>query len=339
MCPDVSPRPVPGRGCLALGGGHGAAGSSPSVGRTIGGGDRRGGGREGRCDGSVWFTSLARPSLSPSPAARGGAAVREGPAGRQLPPAPRGGGLRDKAAGRRPSRQWLFPPPPASESGEQFVYFGPCRACPALVVLPAPPLRDAAQPRGQHPFPLPLAVLPGALSAPQPRSVTEGEAVAIASPPANKSSAMSAAPTSRPADKEQSAAAASLRPPVRRAVPTARQPGDGRAGLLPRRREARRTRGSGQRRERGRRAGTAQGGSASRSHTKRRGGRGGRASQTGSRKTSLTSCCFPDVTRKAQPYFSSFSHRSTGLRLLNTHLIGCSHTTILCLDLDLLLVQ
>lgn len=261
---------------------------------------------------------------------------------------PAWGGLRDKAAGRRPSRQWLFPPPPASESGEQFVYFGPRRACPPLVVLPAPPLRDAAQPRGQHPFPLPLAVLPGALSAPQPRSVTEGEAVAIASPPANKSSVMSAAPTSRPADKEQSAAAASLRPPVRRAVPTARQPGtppgEARRGTGERDSflgggEARRTRGSGQRRERGRSAGIAQGGSASRSHTKRRGGRGGRASQTGSKKTSLTSCCFPDVTRKAQPYFSSFSHRSAGLRLLNTHLIWCSHTTILCLDLDLLLVQ
>lgn len=101
----------------------------------------------------MWFTSFARPSLSPSPAARGGAAVREGPAGRQLLPAPAGGGLCDKAAGWR---SFLSPSPQYVRGGSFVFLWGR-----AELVQPRPqcrfgagqllPLRDAAQPGGQHP--------------------------------------------------------------------------------------------------------------------------------------------------------------------------------------------
>lgn len=212
----------------------------------------------------MWFTSFARPSLSPSPAARGGAAVREGPAGRQLLPAPAGGGLCDKAAGWR---SFLSPSPPVRERRELCVSLGRCRACPAPAVVPvrcraAPPPAGRRAARRAAPFPLPCWAL---CQLPQPRFLTLGWLeVGIASPAANKSSATSAAPACRPRERSPRQLGAS--------------PGE--AG-----REA------GMRRERGR-------GGAGRSRTKRRGWWNVCvcASQTGSRTTSLTSCCFPDVT-------------------------------------------
>lgn len=46
----------------------------------------------------MWFPSPARPSLAPSPAARGG------PAGRQLPPAPAGGTVTERRGAASPAR-------------------------------------------------------------------------------------------------------------------------------------------------------------------------------------------------------------------------------------------
>lgn len=151
-------------------------------------------GEEGRCDGSVWFTSLARPSLLPSFTARGGAAVREGPAGRQLLPAS-GGGLCDKAAGWR-----------SSLSPHRYVRGG------SLVLLrgraePALPGRKCGFGAGQllpgdrrrSPAGSTLPAGAGRFACPQPRFLTlRWLEVGIASPAANKSSAPSTAPASWP---------------------------------------------------------------------------------------------------------------------------------------------
>lgn len=105
---------------------------------------------------------LRRPSLSPPSAARGGAAVREGPAGRQLLPAS-GGGLCDKAEGWRSS---LSPSPHSvREKRESCVSPGPRRACPAPAAS-AGSVPGSSSPAGST---LPAA-LPGALPVPSPAS-------------------------------------------------------------------------------------------------------------------------------------------------------------------------
>lgn len=219
VCPDVSPRR--GGGAQRSGAGTGQLGPRrlPGAQWAV-----ETGGEEGRCDRSVWFTSLARPSLSPSPAARGGAAVREGPAGPpgEVSVTKRWGGGHP---GGDPSSG-----PPVRERRESCVSPGPRRACPAPAAVPvrcraAPPLRDAAQPEGQHPSRCPA----GRYACPQPRFLTVGWLeVGIASPAANKSSAPSAALASWPPRERNP-----------------RQPGASPG-------EASREAGSGMRRERGR---------------------------------------------------------------------------------------
>lgn len=257
---------APGRGCPALGGGHGAAGAPPSAGRTMGGGDRGvegGEGRkEGRCDGSVWFTSLARPSLSPSPAAPGGAAVREGPAERQLLPAPAWGGrggvsVTKRRGGGRPGGVGSSPrvcvrvsPSPYVEEGAMCLSW----AAPTLSLLPG---RDAglapagsfrarrrAAPR-QHPSPLPFAGPSGAFVLPRSRPASSRRARRWGSLRQRQTKAERRAqpPTSRPAAEERSAAPLSPPRPRRRAAPAPRrisrrgQAGGGGARPLPQRRE------------------------------------------------------------------------------------------------------
>lgn len=107
VCPDVSP--------------HGA-GVPGARGRARGrwvlavcrahNGRRRPAGRRG---GAMAACGLQASHVPPSrlpPLRWGGAAVREGSEGRQLLPAPAGGGLFDKAVGWRPSRWRSFLSPP-----------------------------------------------------------------------------------------------------------------------------------------------------------------------------------------------------------------------------------